>query len=390
MPFLRYNEYMGKKIVSKVVSYVKETDLWLWLMCIALSAFSLILLFGIYRSELVGLKIRSVYVQAFAVGLGSFCAIILSKFDHHTLGKLWKLHVPLAYTLVLLTFVIGVGTPARPEDKSWIVIPGTSQTIQPTEFLKIAFIVALAYHIYQVRDHINRPQTLALVCLHGAIPVLLVHFQGDDGTALVIFAIFICILFASGISWTYVAAATAGTAAVLPLAWIFVLNDDQKARITVLSDPNANPLGIIFQQYSSKLAIGSGQVWGKGIFAADHKYVPAEETDFIFSFLAESIGFVGCLAVFAIIACLLLRILVNAERAPDLMGRLICVGVFGMFAIQTVVNLGMCLSILPVIGITLPFLSYGGSSMLTNFLGIGLVLSVYMHTSNNLFSKSHS
>lgn len=377
-----------KKIVHYVVSYIKETDRWLWFLCLGFSMFSALLMLGIARSgmfERVGST--KVLVQVAAPCIGAIAAIIISKIDYHTLIKLWKLHVPLAYVLVLLTFVIGSGTEERMSDKSWFMLP-FGLSFQPSELLKISFIIAFAYHLHLLHGQINRPQNLLALCLHGAVPVLLIHFQGDDGSALVFAFIFIVMMFAAGLSFAYILPAILLAIVSLPVFWFFILNDFQKDRILALFDPSANPLGIIYQQYNAKLAIGSGQIWGKGIFSAAHKYVPEAYNDFIFAFIAESLGFVGCVAVIGGLMALCIKILVNGHRSEDLQGHLICVGVFAMIAFQSIINIGMCISLLPVIGITLPFLSAGGSSIVTLYMGIGLVLSVYMHASRSLFGKT--
>lgn len=378
-----------KRIFRAVTSYLRQTDKWLWAMCLALSAFSVLLLGGIHDSgnaiNAADVGLRQIAVQAGAAAIGAAAAVVISRFDYHTLGRLWKLHVPLMYGLVLLTFLIGEGTAARPEDKSWLRLGPL--TLQPTELLKISLILTLAYHIYKLHDQVNRPVNLLAICAHGAIPVLLVHFQGDDGTALVIALVFVGMLFAAGISWKYVAAAAVAAVAAAPLAWTYVINPDQKQRILALFDPNADLLGGLYQQYNAKLAIGSGQIWGKGLFSAGHQYVPEVHNDFILAFIGESFGYVGCLAVIALFGALCCKMLHNARRAEDSLGRLICVGVFTLISAQVFVNVGMCLMVLPVIGITLPFLSAGGSSVLAIYLGLGLVLSVYMHTSRNLFSR---
>lgn len=198
------------KSLFRVIShYIRHTDRWLWLLCLGLSTFSVVLLCGIhfYGSPInaASVGLRTIAVQAGAAVGGAACAVFLSTFDYKTLGKLWKLHVPAAYGLVLLTFVIGVGTRERPEDRSWLQMPG-GMTLQPTELLKISFILAFAYHLYILREQINRPQNVLALCLHGAAPVLLVHFQGDDGTALAIAMIFVFMIFAAGLNWRYILA----------------------------------------------------------------------------------------------------------------------------------------------------------------------------------------
>ena len=383
-----------KKLFRILYGYIRQTDGWLWLLCLGLSGFSMLLLSGIVHSGVwapydYGLQtMRIVGVQFGATAVGVLCALILSKFDYHALTRLWKLHAPVAYAFVLLTFLIGIGAADRQGDKSWIRIPFTSMTIQPAEFLKLSFILTLAYHLHVVSDVMDDPKTILALCVHGAAPILLIHMQGDDGTALVFAFIFIGMLFAAGIHWFYVLAAVGGSVIGIPLIWFFVLNDFQKQRFLILFSPTAaDTQGTYYQQYRAKLAIGSGQIWGKGIFSENHHYVPEAQNDFIFSFIGESLGFVGALAVVLVLISLVVKILSDAQCAEDLQGRLICVGVFSMIAAQSVINIGMCLSVLPVIGITLPFLSAGGSSVLASYLGLGLVLSVYLEAPINLFSE---
>jgi rod shape determining protein RodA len=173
----------------------------------------------------------------------------------------------------------------------------------------------------------------------------------------------------------------------LYLAWHYVLDDFQKRRFLVLYNPTYEDIrGDFYQQYHALIAFSRGSSGGAGIFGAEHTYVPAMHTDFIFSFLGESMGFVGCLFVVAIMVALWLKILASSARARDIQGKMICIGVFAMLAVQAIINIGMNIGVLPVIGNPLPFMSYGGSSMLTSFLGMGLVLSVSMHSSKTMFS----
>ena len=375
-----------KKILHIIGRYIRHTDIWLWLICLSFSIFSPILLAGIAHTGFFkDVNLRRIGVQAIASCLGVICAIGISKFDYHIYTKLWKLHTAGAYLLVLLTFILGKGTLERPGDKSWFQLP-FGMTFQPSELLKISFILTLAYHIYTVREHLNIPSHLIGLCIHGAIPVLLIHIQGDDGSAIVFGCIFIAMMFAAVLYWRYIIAAAGAAVIAAPFLWFFVMNDFQRQRFLILYVPGlASTQGDYYQQYRGALAIGSGQIWGKGIFSDNHSYVPAANTDFIFAFIGESLGFVGCLAVVLGLVFLCSRILADGHRARDLQGRLICTGVFAMIAAQSIINIGMCVSLLPVIGITLPFLSAGGSSAAITYLGIGLVLSVYMNTSKSIF-----
>ncbi len=368
------------RVLSSILNYIKTTDKLLFLLTLATTGYGLLILWGVLDAFDSGR--RGLYIQMAGAGLGLICAIILSKFDYKFLGKLWKLHVPLAYALVFITFIVGYGR-AGADDINWIALPGGA-SLQPSEFLKISFILSFAYHIDQVKDRLNAPLTLLPLCLHGAVPILIIHFQGDDGTAVVFLFIFVAMLFSAGLSMRYIAAAAGLALVSLPLMWNFVLNNDQKQRFQAVFTPGIDPLGIEYQQNSGLISIGSGQLSGTGIFSP-HRFVDEIQNDFIFAFIGESLGLMGCVAALVLIFAIASKILFISRMSKDTLGFSICVGIFTMISVQTIINVGMCLKLLPVIGITLPFFSKGGSSVLSLYLAVGLALSVYMHNNDSLF-----
>ena len=372
---------MIQKAWRAAVNYFRSIDGWLALLYVLICGFGLIVLAGVANS--FSPKSSLLLVQAAAMVIGTVVVIVISTFDYHSVARLWKLYLPAVLALVLLTFVIGAQRGSA-DDRAWILLPG-GLSLQPSEFLKLAFILTFALHIYAVGDRINRPLNVLLLCLNGAWPVILIHIQGDDGSALIFFMIFLVMLFCGGLAWPYMAAGLALVGASVPLMWQYVLNADQKQRIEALINPGSDPIGIELQQNSAKISIGSGQIFGRGLFTGDHNYVPEIRNDFIFSFIGEALGFVGCLAVFVLFILLFIRILMIAQRAADPLGRLICVGVFTMLASQLILNLGMNLGVLPVIGVTLPFFSAGGSSVVTVAASIGLVMSVAVHSEKTMF-----
>jgi len=356
-----------------------------------LSALSIVLLVGILgtgHAPYLGIGRRNLFVQAISVFIGVCGAVILSLIDYKDLAKLWKLHVPACYALFILTFFIGVGTPERPNDRRWLIIPGANLSIQPAELLRISFILMFAYHIYKVQQRINHPLHLAGLVAHGAIPVVLVHLQGDSGSALVFAAIVACMLFCAGISWKYMAGAGVLFGVSLPLIWNVVLSDFHRQRILPMFYAPARDIqGIFFQPHRARTALALGGSGGRGLFGASHIYVPEMHNDFIFAFLGESAGLVGCILAIAVMSFLWLKILRHAGKSKDMLGYMICMGVFAMLVFQSIINIGMNIGMLPVIGNTLPFISYGGSSVLTSYLGIGLVLSVAMYSSQSMFER---
>ncbi|MEG2203594.1 MAG: FtsW/RodA/SpoVE family cell cycle protein, partial [Oscillospiraceae bacterium] len=272
------------------------------------------------------------------------------------------------------------------DDKAWLELPWIHMQFQPSEILKLALVLSLALHLEKARDSINDPKTLFFLCLHGAVPTLMVVAQGDHGTAMVFVAFFCCMLFAAGLSLRIVAGVVGVACAGSPLLWFFVLDNDKRQRVLNVWGPSGDLLATSgYQQAKGLMAIGSGQIWGKGVFTGEHQYIPEMYNDFIFAFAGEALGFVGCCAIIALLALLCLRLLLDARQAKDPLGRYICVGVFGILSFQMLWGIGMCLSLLPVTGLTLPFFSAGGTSVVMSYAAIGLAMSVHRHSGVGLF-----
>jgi len=329
--FLPKGTAMLKKIRNAATSYIRSTDHLTWALCLVLSGLSILLLVGICNTGYA--TSRAIIVQAAAVVIGLLMMLVISNIDYETIAGLWKLYLPLCYGLVLATFVIGA---ARGDDQAWITIGGLS--LQPSELLKVAFILSFGLHLSKVEGQVNEPRQLILLCLHGAAPVLLIHLQGDDGSALMIGLIFVSMLFAAGVSWRYIAMAAGAAVVVSPLVWFFIMNDDHRNRFLIMLNPMSDPQGQSYQQLNGLLAIGSGQLRGTGLFSGEHVYVPEIRNDFIFSFLGNSMGFIGCLFVCCLLVGLCARLLYNSFHARDTLGSYICVGAFAMVAFQSILT----------------------------------------------------
>lgn len=373
-----------KKVFALAGSYFRKTDRVTTILTLMLAALSIALQMGLYQAGKVAAS--TVQTQVIACVLGVICVVLLTKIDYNLLGRLWKLHTALAYFLVGLTFLVGQGR-GEVDDVAWLMIPGTHFSIQPAEFLKISFIVTFAWHLSHVREKINNLRVLALVCCHGAAPVLLIHFQGDDGTALIFAIIVACMVFAAGVSWKYIACACGAVAVSLPVLWFVVMDAEKRSRFLAVYSGDMDIQGTGWQQYYGKLAIGSGEIWGNGIFAGQGQFqtIPEVHNDFIFSFLGEALGFIGSVAVIILLLVLCVKMLHTGHRANDPFAAYICVGVFAMIGFQALMNIGMNLSLLPVVGVTMPLLSSGGSSVLATFMGLGLVQGVYSQSHHQLF-----
>jgi len=377
-----------KRWFARSFTFLRRTDLTLLLVCLLCSAFGILMLYGISLSGHV--RTRSLYVQIAATAIGVFVALVLSTFDYRSLARLWQFYLPVSVFFVVLTYFVGMRRAGYEyvDDRAWLPIPFTGLTFQPSELLKLALILSLALHLERVGEQLNRPRTLGGLLVHSGGAVALILLQGDDGTAMVFVFIVAAMLFAAGLDLRYIGALAAAAAAGIPAAWFFLLTEDKKQRFRVLFDPALDPMGAGWQQNLSLTAIGSGQVAGKGLLTGEAQYVPEMYNDFIFSFMGESIGFVGCLGVLALMAAVCVLILRNAWHARDPLGRYICVGAFALLSFQSIWGVGMALSLLPVAGLTLPFFSAGGTSVVATYAAVGLVLSVYRHSADTgIFGK---
>ncbi|MBQ9846296.1 MAG: rod shape-determining protein RodA [Clostridia bacterium] len=370
-------------ILGKIADYFRETDKVLLSICTFASLFGCMMVMS--ATNYTG-SFKQFYVQLGAFFIGIIIVVIMSGFvDYETIAKHKYILAGAAVIMVGLTFFIGYAPPGT-DDKAWLIFPG-GFTFQPSELLKIAFIITFASHVNRIEKTVNKPLNLILLCIHGAIPVIFIHLQGDDGSALVIALIFISMMFAAGVKLRYFIIAIGSVAALSPILWFLVLNDDQRIRIETLFNPEADLYGSGWQQWRARIAMANGGWFGKGFMRGDYvqaNEIPEQYNDFIFSSIGEELGFIGLLVVLALEIAVCIRLLVIAHHARDKMGTIICSGLFGLFAAQTILNVGMCCSILPVIGITLPFFSAGGSSMICTYLGIGLAVNVYMHRNQHV------
>jgi rod shape determining protein RodA len=281
--------------------------------------------------------------------------------------------------LCLLLAVLLVGKDVN-GSKRWLELGGFQ--FQPSEFMKIAIVVYLAsYFSSQEASPYPGLKKLLLPAVLVLLPVLLILAQPDLGTAITIMAISATIIFFVGIRWRYIVSGLLLVGPLLFPVWEHVLKPYQKRRILILLRPDLDPLGAGYHIRQSKIAIGSGMLWGKGFLNGTQnklRFLPEKHTDFIFSVWAEEWGFVGCFVLLALFALLVFLCLRVARRSKDRYGSLLVVGMTGLVLWQVLINIGMVVGLLPVVGITLPFVSYGGSSLITLCLAIGLIENVSM------------
>ncbi|HEY2631065.1 MAG TPA: rod shape-determining protein RodA [Solirubrobacteraceae bacterium] len=269
-------------------------------------------------------------------------------------------------------------------------------SFQASELGKVLLVLALAAFVVDRARHLQEPATTVRVLLLGCVPAVLVIVQPDLGSGLVYLAITFMVLFVAGTSWRQLTALLALAAVfatvvlvAAPAAGVHVLKPFQEERLTAFLHPSSNPQKQGYQQEESKVAIGSGQKTGRGANSTQitGNYVPEDDTDFIFAAVGEQYGFVGAALVLSLYALLIWRTLAVLTMAKDLFGSLVAGGVLAMLMFQVFVNVGMAVGIMPITGVTLPLMSYGGSSVITTLLAIGLLQSIYVQASASQAQK---
>ena len=374
-----------KKIPKSLKSYFERTDKIFWTISVVISIYSLLLMLSVSRNSSFGYF----KTQLFSIAVGYLGAYLITKSDYRIISEHWKIVASVCIILIICTFVFGSSVTGNSgvDAKAWIKLPG-GVTFQPSELAKIGFMITFSRHlaILKERNELKYFSKIAGLGLHALVPIGLTHLQGDDGAAIIFFCMFLAMAFAAGIQLRYFAGAFAAVVLSVPVLWNFVFAEYQKQRLLSQLNPEADPLGVGFQQLQGKLSIGSGKLFGHGFFKGPrvgYGSVPIQQSDFIFSVVGEELGFVGCILVIALLTAMFVRTLQIAYKSSDDIGTYVCFGFFGMVFSQTVFNLGMCLSLLPVMGVTLPFFSAGGSSAACLYLGVGLVQSVFMQKNDN-------
>jgi rod shape determining protein RodA len=281
--------------------------------------------------------------------------------------------------VVIVLFLLLIIGGARMGAKRWFSVGWMA--FQPSEFAKIILIMTLAFYLGNNRYAIRNMKGLLMPFLLTGVLFLLIIKQPDLGSGLILLAILFVMLLVSGMPFKYLLGLIIAGAASSPVLWHF-LKDYQKRRLLVFINPNMDPLGAGYTIIQSKIAIGSGGLFGRGWMGGTQNqlnFLPESHTDFIFAVVGEEWGFIGSLFLIFLFGFLISRILAVAERTNDFYGKLVVIGIAGMLSFQVLVNIAMTVGLMPVVGIPLPFVSYGGSSLIINFIAIALVINIDMH-----------
>ncbi len=373
-----------RKFLKTIKNFIKETDKILLLLCVFASTFGCVsVLSATHWSLSEGERFtRDFIVMCLAVVAGIIIALIISLIDYEFIMRISPLIGLFCILIMIITLLFGVGPEERPDAKTWLKIGNTGIFFQPSEIVKIGFIITFGVHIEKIKSKINHPLSILQLLVHALIPIGLVVISGDMGSALVFVIITVVMLFLSGIHWGYFLAGGLLLLASLPLVWVFVLDKIQKDRFLAIIYPELYP-DIIYQQERGLVAIGSGGITGQGLFNGAltqiPNAIPESENDMIFAVIGEELGLIGCITALVVLTAIVVRIIRTGRHDKVGNTKIMCCGVAAMIAGQVIINIGMCLMLLPVIGITLPFFSAGGSSNLCLYFSIGLILSFYRY-----------
>ena len=367
-----------RQFFQELRDFFRKGDLILLLLCLITSAFGVIMISS--ATGYMG-NLRFIIIQVSAIAIGVLAYMIVSAIDADFMSEHRMLFIGLSVFVLLL--LVPFGTDNGSGNRSWLDFPFLPIDIQPAEICKISFIIILASTMASHQTKVSSiPSVFHMVFQLGLLVGLNFVISSDAGVCLIFVFIFIGMAFAGGVSMIWFMIAGGGLVAAWPIIWNVVMDEFQRKRIQVLFDPTLDPDGID-ERYHSVRSLRSltGGGWsGQGLFEGirtQNGELPAQHTDYIFSAIGEELGFLGCILVLALELAIIIRCLYVGTKSPDYLRRLICFGAASAMIFQVTSNVGMCLGLTPVIGLTLPFVSYGGSSTVTLYAMLGLVSGVH-------------
>jgi len=377
---------------SKGVNYIKHFDYILFISVLILSAVGLVVLSSAVRTVPGGRGMMIIQIVSMVIGI--IASLIICAFDYNSFKTIgFLLYV---ITLGLLVYVLfkGVGY-EEVGSNSWIIIPvigGFSLSFQPSELGKITYVILLSTFLERMKEGQDTNKNIIKLIVYMLLPIGLLIKQPDYGMTIVFIVAFFTMIYIFGIKYKHIFF-TAGTILfTTPFLWLFALNDQRKQRILEFIFPGADPGGSSYQIDKAQIAIGSGQIYGSGLYKGIQTQtppqiggVPVRESDMIFSVIGEELGFIGSILIIVLLIFIILRCIYVAKNSRDFYGSFLVIGLTGMLAFQFLQNIGMCLRLVPVTGLPLPFISQGGSAMVTNYISIGIILSVSMRRKRAMF-----
>lgn len=366
-----------REIFRAVREFCKKADMILLALCVTATIFGIVIISS--ATNYIG-SARYVRTQSFALILGILVYVVLTLIDVDIIAERRELLLIFSVLFIGMLQIWGV---QRGGNKSWLAFSFLPFNIQPAEICKILYILIMAKVMSVEENKISSVLTVAKI---AGITLLLageiVLISDDLGVALCYIAIFIIMAYVAGVNLMWFLAGAGVIAVASPVLWSY-MRDDQRNRILVIFDETIDPLaqGVRYQMNRSIRALQNGGITGQGLYngtMVQSRSLPEQHNDMIFASIGEELGLLGCLAVLILLTAIIIRIIQVGIRSGNNMNRLICVGIAGMLASQIIINVGVCLGIFPVVGLTLPFFSYGGSSIVTMFMAMGIVSGIYM------------
>lgn len=384
---------MPGRVKTSLSDFIQQADVVLLSLCCVATLFGMVLITS--ATHYLG-TYRYVIVQGVAMCIGICAYIILSLVDLELLVKHWKwiFVFNVVFILLLIPFGKSVGG-----NRAWIQMSWMPTSVQPAEIVKITFILLFAKQLEWTKEKYGPLKPLKVVfplAAHLLFMVGLIYVvSSDTGSALVYVFVFLCMALVAGLAWRwFILGLGGGTAGIIALYKLGYAPQYMVKRFHAIIDHSFDPLGAGWQQTRSLLAIGSGKITGMGLFQgtqtqSPNSYsLPARHTDYIFAVAGEELGLLGAILILGILTAVIVRCLQAARHAKSSMSAYICVGMAGMLIFQLIANVGMCIFVMPVIGLTLPFFSYGGSSIVTLFSAMGIVSCIRKQSgSGSMFQR---
>lgn len=375
---------MLRRIRDLFHDVLRQTDLLLLALCGSTSLFGILMVYSATHYMHDGG--RKVLVQTASLVIGVVLYLLVSQIDLNELSKYWK-WIFLTGVVFILLLLTPFGVEGNTGNKAWLDFPFLPVMVQPAEIVKLTFIIVLARQLAWLKENrdLKSISSVIMLAVHlGILFGLYYKISHDMGSALVFLFIFACMCFAAGVALRWFLIGGGAAALLFYAMWDLNLMDNyMKKRFLVLFDHSFDTIDTGWQQTRSLMTLGGGKIFGQGFLrgvqtqSEEASSLPHRHTDFIFSVIGEELGLVGCLLTLALLTAIILRCLYVARHAKTRMEGYVCVGVASVIIFQVIVNVGMCLFVMPVIGLTLPFISYGGSSLVMLFAAMGLVSGVH-------------
>ena len=369
-----------QEFLYELKNFTKKGDMVLLLLCLVTSALGIVCIASATSAAKFEGNSRYIILQIVATLMGVVFFAVMSSIDLETMSE--YRHLLVTFNILLLMMLIPFGTDNDSGNRSWLDIPGLPFMIQPAEICKVTYIVIMASVMKSHQNRISHPVSVAHMLLHlGILVGLNMILSEDAGVSLIFVFIFIGMAFAGGVSLIWFGLAIGGIAVAFPILWQF-LDKYQRNRILILFDPTIDPLGINegYHYKINLLSLTGGGLTGQGLFNGTRTQggnLFAQHTDYIFSSIGEELGFFGCVLILLLELAIVARCIYVAIKTPDYSRRLVCFGAASALIFQVMINVGMCIGVMPVIGLTLPFISYGASSVVTIYGMLGLVSGSY-------------